>query len=221
MGMFLRRGAVASGPKLGDTEIGTLVKLNENGSPVEFYVAEHDYEAGLNGSGRTLLVRKSMYQESYFDSVNRKNAYAGSELDTFMTGTYANVLDAKVRTAIGTTKIYYTPGNGNYTVTTLERSVFALSLTELGLAYSDANVEGSVLPIADLLKIAYVDGYTTSSRPQLTRTPSNRSGNVYNVVITHMGEATIGVVYNYPGGYRPAFTLPATTKIGDGNLITG
>ena len=43
---------------LGDMELGTLVKLNENGTPAEFYVACHNYEAGLNGNGRTLVVRK-------------------------------------------------------------------------------------------------------------------------------------------------------------------
>ncbi len=28
---------------------GSIVKINESGSPVEFYVAKHDYESALNG----------------------------------------------------------------------------------------------------------------------------------------------------------------------------
>ena len=31
--------------QLGQVAVGTLVKLNENGSPVKFYVAKHDYES--------------------------------------------------------------------------------------------------------------------------------------------------------------------------------
>lgn len=30
---------------------GTVVKINENNTPVEFYVAKQDYEADLNGGG--------------------------------------------------------------------------------------------------------------------------------------------------------------------------
>ena len=37
---------------------GTILYINESGSPVPFYVAKHDYESGLNGAGRTLGVRK-------------------------------------------------------------------------------------------------------------------------------------------------------------------
>lgn len=44
---------------LGSKAVMSTVKLKENGTLVEFYVAKHDYESGLNGSGRTLIVRKS------------------------------------------------------------------------------------------------------------------------------------------------------------------
>ena len=35
---------------------GNIVKINENNSPIEFYVAKHDYESELNGTGRTLSM---------------------------------------------------------------------------------------------------------------------------------------------------------------------
>ena len=50
-----------SGIPLSDYEEGALIKLNEGGSPVEFYVSKHDYESGLNGAERTLVVRKAVY----------------------------------------------------------------------------------------------------------------------------------------------------------------
>lgn len=40
---------------------GSIIKLNEDDAPVEFYIAEHNYESDLNGAGRTLLVRKDCY----------------------------------------------------------------------------------------------------------------------------------------------------------------
>lgn len=213
MGMFLRRGAVSTGPKLGDLDVGTLVKLNENGSPVEFYVAKHDYESTLNGSGRTLVVRKDCYDERVFSGSN--NAYASSSLDAFLTGTYFNLLDASVREKAGTTKFYYTPGFGNDTVTTLERAVFQLSLTELGQTARYANTEGTALPIASTLQIAHRNGAAVE---QWTRSPRKNASTVCFLYY----DGYIGAeYYNTYKGSRPAFTLPATIKVGDGNLITG
>lgn len=44
------------------------------------------------------------------------NAYASSAIDSWLNSTYKNLLDADIRGVIGTTKIKYTPGNGNNTV---------------------------------------------------------------------------------------------------------
>ena len=204
--------SVKRGTPLGDMELGTLVKLNENGTPAEFYVACHNYEAGLNGNGRTLVVRKNCYDMRAFSSSN--NAYASSSLDAFLTGTYFNLLDTSVREKAGTTKFYYTPGNGNNTVTTLERAVFQLSVTEFGKSIGYANTEGTALPIASTLQIAYRNG---SAVAQWTRTP----GKVNTANVCYLG--TNGDVGNYyygnSRGSRPAFTLPASTLVGDDMLI--
>lgn len=45
---------------------GAILYLNESGSPVPFYIAKHDYESGLNGAGRTLVVRKDCYDRRVF-----------------------------------------------------------------------------------------------------------------------------------------------------------
>ena len=193
-----------SGMPLSDYAEGDLIKLNEGGSPVEFYVSKHDYESGLNGAGRTLAVRKDVYDNRAWDNGN-VNAYSGSDLDTWFNGTYKNLLDPAIQTAIGTTKFYYTPGNGNWTVGTLERAVFALSATELGRSASWFNVEGSALPIASTLRIAYRNGSPTT---QWTRSPSTDSTN-FAVCL-----GSNGVVYSYlcnnSYGPRPTFTLPST-----------
>ena len=100
---------------LGNKSVGSIVKLKENGVLVDFYVAKHDYENGLNGSGRTLVVRKDCYDTRQWHTSN-VNAYATSAIDTWLNSTYKNLLDADIRGVIGTTKIKYTPGNGNTTV---------------------------------------------------------------------------------------------------------
>lgn len=192
---------------LSDTTPGEILILNESGSLVPFYIAKHDYESGLNGAGRTLLVRKDCYDMRVFNSSN--NAYAdGGSLDSWLRNTYIKKLNADIRASIGTTKFYYTPGNGNTKVTTLQRAVFQLSLTELGKTSGYANTEGTSLPIASTLKIAYRNG---SAVTQWTRTP--RTYNDY--VVCYLG--TDGNIQNSGSseshGSRPAFTLPGTLGV--------
>ena len=196
---------------LGNKSTGSIIKLKENGTLVDFYVAKHDYESSLNGAGRTLVVRKDTYDDRVWDNGN-VNAYASSDLDSWFNGTYKNMLDADIRSLIGTTKIRYTPGNGNNTVGTLERAIFALSLTELGQSHSYANTEGSALPIASTLRIAYHNGSATS---QWTRSPDTHS--TYSAWRLGSG----GNIYycNYSNGSRPAFTLPSNLYVSDDGSV--
>lgn len=198
---------------LGNKSTGSIIKLKENGTLVDFYVAKHDYESGLNGAGRTLVVRKDTYDDRVWDNGN-VNAYASSDLDSWFNSTYKNMLDADIRSLIGTTKIRYTPGNGNNTVGTLERAVFALSLTELGQSHTYANTEGSALPIASTLRIAYRNGSPTT---QWTRSPYSYDTNYAWWLYSD------GYIYgNYcydSSGSRPAFTLPSNLYVSDDGTV--
>lgn len=199
---------------LGNKSVGSIVKLKENGVLVDFYVAKHDYENGLNGSGRTLVVRKDCYDTRQWHTSN-VNAYATSAIDTWLNSTYKNLLDADIRGVIGTTKIKYTPGNGNTTVGTLERAIFLLSVTELGRSASYANTEGTALSIASSLQIAYLNG---SAVVQWTRSPRTSNTNY----AYYLG--TSGDVNNYfcdnTFGSRPAFTLPSTLSVSDDGSVS-
>ena len=199
---------------LGNKSVGSIVKLKENGVLVDFYVAKHDYENGLNGSGRTLVVRKDCYDTRQWHTSN-VNAYATSAIDTWLNSTYKNLLDADIRGVIGTTKIKYTPGNGNTTVGTLERAIFLLSVTELGRSASYANTEGTALSIASSLQIAYLNG---SAVVQWTRSPNTNGA--YSAY--YLG-ANGSVSYSYrsvAGGSRPAFTLPSTLSVSDDGSVS-
>lgn len=199
---------------LGNKSVGSIVKLKENGVLVDFYVAKHDYENGLNGSGRTLVVRKDCYDTRQWHTSN-VNAYATSAIDTWLNSTYKNLLDADIRGVIGTTKIKYTPGNGNTTVGTLERAIFLLSVTELGKTASYANTEGTALSIASSLQIAYLNG---SAVVQWTRSPgTNDAGYAY--CLDTVGN--VGYSYcRYTFGSRPAFTLPSTLSVSDDGSVS-
>lgn len=199
---------------LGNKSVGSIVKLKENGVLVDFYVAKHDYENGLNGSGRTLVVRKDCYDTRQWHTSN-VNAYATSAIDTWLNNTYKNLLDADIRGVIGTTKIKYTPGNGNTTVGTLERAIFLLSVTELGKTASYANTEGTALSIASSLQIAYLNG---SAVVQWTRSPNTYYTNYACFLVTNGGVNGDGCSGTY--GSRPAFTLPSTLSVSDDGSVS-
>ena len=198
-----------AGTPLSELTEGTIIKINENGSPVEFYLAKHNYEPTLNGEGRELVVRKDVVQNGQWDS-SGGNDLANSTIDGWFNGTYKARFSTYVQTLMGSTTFYYTPGGFNASVSSLSRGVFPLSVTELnkntGMAW--LNVEGSELPIANTLRNAHLNG---SATPQLTRSPkTNGSYMVWNM--TSGGSAT-DFAATGTSGYRPCFTLPSTAFV--------
>ena len=219
--LFMRKGethaAPLTGVSLADIAEGSIVKINENGSPVEFYVAKHDYESGLNGAGRTLLVRRYPHSDIKWGISGNGNAYAKSNVDSVANGTYKAILDSAVQTAIGTTKFYYTLGDGYTSVSTLSRSVFILSVTELGGSQRSANTEGSALPIASTLRnFKDSSGSLTSqfTRSPLTVTPSSDVWAYYSA--QNEWSQINYCTYEFP--FRPCFTLPATALFDEETL---
>lgn len=187
---------------------GSLISVLEDGKLTPFYVAKHNYEADLNGEGRTLLVRKDAYGTIAWNSTN-VNTYANSTVDTWLNGDYKELLSSTVKSQIGATQFKYTVGNGNNGVTTLTKSVFLLSLSEFGKTDSYANTEGSALPIASSLQVAYLDG---SAVVQLTRSPYTQGS---TVVYCLMGDGTVNSIECSDSRRcsRPCFTLPDTMAL--------
>lgn len=200
---------------LGSVAVGSIVKLNESGSPVEFYVAKHNYESGLNGAGRTLLVRRECYREGTFNSAGT-NDYANGSADIWLNGTYKGLLDSDVQTAIGETTFYYTPGNGNEDVTTLERSIFILSMAELNQDEGAiVNKEGTALDIAGILHFAYMNGEPAY---QWTRSPSKLDNSSAWRLNPSGGRGSYNAAASF--GYRPVFTLPGFCSVDDNNMVS-
>ena len=188
---------------LGSKATGSIIKLKENGKLVEFYVGVHNYESSLNGTGRTLVFRKDCYDQRQWHTSN-VNAYASSAIDSWLNSTYKNTLDADIRALIGSTKIRYTPGNGNTTIGTLDRAVFLLSAYELGKSESWFNKEGTTLPNATNYQIAKLNGSTVV---QCTRSPYTVG--TYNAIYLNTNGNAVNELCTSTSGSRPAFTLPS------------
>lgn len=200
--------AAASGKPLGNFSEGDIIQLNEGGVPVDFYVSCHNYEQSLNGAGRTLVVRKDVYDQRQWNS-SYWNDWANSSMRSWLNEDYKALLGPEIQEAMGTTTYCYTPGNGNWTVTTRSDAVFLLSLTELGKSHDYANAEGSALPIASNLQFAYQNGNRTTY--QWTRSPDTTG--LYNAYCLYSnGNISDGSVTNTEGS-RPAFTLPSDFRI--------
>ena len=209
-GAFTSATPIAGTP-LGELAVGTLIKILENGAPVEFYVAKQDYEEALNGNGRVLCVRKDCYDSRIWNDTTSTTWERSFMLSWLNTG-YKELFSNNIKSMMGNTAYCYTPGNTEGVTATRTDTIFLLSVTELGKVTSAANVEGSSLPIASALQIAHLNSNEYS---QWTRSP----------VLHHENEAnllnSIGLVSYEPttskNGSRPCFTLPSTAQV-DQNL---
>lgn len=212
MATIMRVGGGAGGGKSANPAVSTLAEesvllIMENGVPTEYYIDKHDYEPELN-TNRTLLTRKDLHSDRQWNATN-SSAYATSDIDEWLNGEFYNSLSAGVRELIGTTTFPYTIGAGNYTVSTLTRAVFLLSATELGLSSGGySRVEGTKLPIADALKIAYYNG---TAQNHWLRSPYCEGGVAVFFVDTS------GTLKTYNTSYtryaRPSFTIPSSAKV--------
>ena len=198
---------------LGAQPEGGIVLINENGIPVEFYVAKHDYEPSLNGNGRTLVVRKDPYDQRPWDAYN-VNAYASSTIDAWLNGEYRAALDADIRYETGSTTFYYTPGNGNVVMTTLSRSVFLLSVGELCGNDRRLNTEGSVLPTAEILKFCYANGSAVRQWTRSCVLTDNTSVPQVNEFV-YITNCSVSDHWS-----RPAFTLPSILLVDDDGYVS-
>lgn len=220
MSVFLKRRGPAPvlGKLLSDYAEGDIVKLNESGSPVEFYVAKHDYESGLNGTGRTLLVRKDCYDARAWDTgtdsaLKFYNEYNNSDIDVWFNGAYKSILDADVQSAIDETSFYYSPYYDQYTsknIMVLKRSIFTLSMSEMGGGNGAYGAEGTSISITNLLKIAYLNGSATVWWLRSPSTLLNNGIYIYVQCFNTLGNLNSGNKTNLWGS-RPCFTLPGTS----------
>lgn len=190
------------GLPLSDIPEGGVVMIEESGTLIPFYLAKHDYESGLNGAGRMLLVRKNCHSKRQWNTSN-VNAWANCTLRSWLNGDYFNLLNENVREMIGTTQYYYTPGNGVSSVTTGSDAIFILSTAELGGTSSNSNKEGTALQ-------TFGPPWDES---QWTRSPVKSGTNYVEVAIGNSSMINSAKPIMPSFGARPIFTLPSIALV--------
>lgn len=141
--------------KLGTKSVGSIIKLNEFGRPVNYIIIQQglpssgNYDASCNG---TWVRRQSAGAEKEWDSSN--NDYANSDIHSWLNNTYSGFLDALdddiLSQGVLNVKIPYRPGSGtSSTVNSGSRGLscraFLLSMLEVGLTPGYSPREGATL----------------------------------------------------------------------------
>lgn len=194
-----------AGTPLSELAEGTLIKILENGSPVEFYLAKHNYEPDLNGQGRELVVRKGCFSKVLYDQTTGDIDINDYMRSTFTTAcnSYVSNLSEFVQSKIGTTKFpyYIVEADSNaagwyykYTDTTGTAAVFNPSATELGCT-SNRSGDGTRLPNYRSILPSYV----------ISRTSAPSRGSYQWCFDSDGWSMTAGALFP---NFLPCFTLP-------------
>ena len=141
--------------KLGTKSVGSIIKLNEFGRPVNYIIIQQglpssgNYDASCNG---TWVRRQSAVAKKEWDSSN--NDYANSDIHSWLNNTYNGflaVLDNDILSqGVRNVKIPYRPGSGpsgavNSGSRGLSCRAFLLSMLEVGLTPGYSPREGATL----------------------------------------------------------------------------
>ena len=217
---------------LSQVAVGTVVKINENGSPVNYIVVHQGlpgdmYDASCDG---TWVLRQDIAENQAWDSGN-SNVLESSDIQSYLNGTWINRYDTDIRNAIKTVKIPYCVGNGSATVNSgangLECKVFLLSGYELGWTTSDTQflpVDGAKLDYFDAgtgttannKRIAKLNGSATSWWLRSPRTNNSDYTWFVNTVGVYSSNSC-----SYSYGIRPALVLPSNLLVSDdGSVLT-
>lgn len=215
--------------------VGSTVKINENGSPVDYLVVHQGnpnptmYDASCDG---TWVLRKDIFSEDYWDT-NGSNDYENSTIHPYLNGDFFDLFDSDIKSAIKQVKIPYREGTRSSSIASgsngLSTKIFLLSGYEVGWTTSDNSylpVDGAKLDYflsgtttdAKNLRIAYLDGTVT---PWWLRSPSTGS-RYFIFAVNVIGNLSDSVMSDSRAGYgiRPAFILPSSLSLTNG-VVTG
>lgn len=214
---------------LGQVNPGTIVKLNENGQPVNYIVVQQGkpsslYDDSCNG---TWLLRQDIRNTAVWNPSNN-NAYPTSNVNTSSLPSFLSRYDSDIQTVIQTVKIPYCVGGGSSTVNSgangLSTKLFLLSGYEVGWTTNTSSyfpVDGAVLSYfqgtstTDSKRIAYSNG-----SPQYWWLRSTSNYSTYHVFAVDSNGGNYSTTPNNGFGIRPALILPSTMVVESDGTIT-
>ncbi len=198
-----------AGVPISTFDVGSTVYMNLNGYRLGFLIVHQgnpdasQYDSSCDG---TWLLKKENYSSMKWDSTD--NDYANSNMHAYLNGTFLNLLESGVRSAIKQVKIPYMKGTGDFGWVVngsegLSTKVFLLSAIEVGL-YSDyLYSEGACL--------SYFSSMSEASRDidisWWLRTPEKYDSTDV-AYIDPYGNYGCSQCTNFVNTCRPAFILP-------------
>lgn len=219
---------ILTGTQISTLEVGTLVKVNEHGAPVEYIIVQQGlpdamYDASCDGCW---LLRKDIAETRTWDDTN--NDYQNSDIHAYLNGDWTSRYESGILSQIKQVKIPYQNGTGpDGSVASgangLSCKFFLLGCYEVGWTTDD----GWGL-LCDGAKLSYfssgsddaannkrIANYNGSATYWWLRTPF--------IADTHSAWSVLSNGYcvywpiNEIYGVRPAFILPSTALV-DGNF---
>lgn len=217
--------------RLGNVAVGTLLKLNESGVPVEYRVVHQGipgamYDGSCNG---TWLLRKNIVDLRVWNAQGY-NIFETSDVLAWLNSEMISKFDVSIQNLIKTVKIPYRKGGGTGTDQSagngLTCRLFPLSGREVGWSNEDL----PVLP-NDGVKLSYFENGTNASANLLriaTYNGENKGwalrspyvGRTKDVLAVYYNGSFSGPYANEANGVRPALILPTNLLVlDDGSIL--
>ena len=212
-----------TGTLASDLAVGTVVKLMEGDTAVEYLVVNQGipensslYDSSCDG---TWLLRKDIHSIRQW-STSSSNDYATSSINTWLNGEFFNGFGGVEQSTIKQVKIPYSTGGVNYTINSgvngLDTKVFLVGNTEVNFASSP--VDGAKLDYFGTdttnRRIAYYNGSISQWYLRSAAVESSR-GVIY--IDTDGTSSSFNATSNL--GIRPALILPFTARFDKDTLI--
>lgn len=220
--------------KLGTKAVGSIVKIKVNGAAKDFIIVHQGlpssaYDDSCTG---TWLLMKDSYNYMKWNTTEENN-YASSDINSWLNGTFYNLIDADIRAVIKQVKIPYhdssyyggtlhTGANG------LNTKVFLLSGIEVGWT----NRTNEYFP-NDGAKLSYFLAGTGTNENKKRVAYRNgsaqdwylRSPRIINTSSNNVWKVADDGSYDYDNcvnsnDIRPAFILPSTLVVSDDGTVS-
>ena len=226
-------GRASLGVLASSLEVGTVVKLMEDGAATEFIVVnqgnpdESLYDASCGG---VWLLRKDVKENRQWNASNLLQ-YASSTINTWLNGDYFNSLGATEQNKITQVKIPYVQ-NGKVSSATvlsgsngLDTKIFLVSAREIGYNSTSSGIadDGVKLsyfeatPNNSPKRIAYLNGI---ANPWWTRSPVIGVNSQNAWLVSTNGEVNGSWVQSQSNqGVRPALIIPSTSRFDRNTLL--
>ena len=221
--------------KLGTKAVGSIVKIKVNGAAKDFIIVQQGnpntstYDSSCAG---TWLLMKDSYNHMKWNATYENN-YASSDINSWLNGTFYNLIDADIRAVIKQVKIPYHSGpyyNGTLHTGAngLNTKLFLLSGIEVG--WTNRNDEYFPNDGAKLSYFLAGTGTNENKKRVAYRNGSAqdwylRSPRIINTSSNGVWKVADDGSYDYDNcvnscDIRPAFILPSTLVVSDDGTVS-